>query len=276
MNRARKYDAELESIEIQLLIEGVRRHSGVDLEEYSGTALRRRIWGAVKTEKTRTISGLLEKLLHDAEVFHRFLDGLVTSEPSGPGFFRLLRNEIAPRLRTYPFVKIWQAGCDSLRDLYFTAIILHEEGLYEKSTIYATDVSETNLQRARDGQVALHGARELDRIYRESGGRGKLSEYFSGGRATGIFKPQLRRNMVFSQHNLATDGSFNEFNAILCRQLLDPLSDESRLHAHDVLYHSLIMFGALALGPRESVRNTPHARAYEELDEEQKLFRKIA
>ena len=124
MNRGRKYDAELESIETQLLIEGVRRHSGVDLEEYSGTALRRRIWAAVKTEKTRTISGLLEKLLHDPGIFQRFLDGLVTSEPSGAGFFRLFRNEIAPRLRTYPFVKLWQAGCDSLRDLYFIAIIL--------------------------------------------------------------------------------------------------------------------------------------------------------
>jgi chemotaxis protein methyltransferase CheR len=276
MNRGRKYDSELESIEIQLLIEGVRRHSGVDLEEYSGTAVRRRIWAAVKSEKTRTISGLLEKLLHDPEIFERFLDGLVASEPSGPRFFRLFREEVAPMLRTYPFVKVWQAGCDSLRDLYFLAIILHEEGLYEKSTIYATDISLTNLQRARDGVVALHGARELDRIYRESGGRGKLSEYFSGGRATGIFKPQLRRNIVFSQHNLATDASFNEFNAILCRQLLDPLSDESRLHAHEVLYQSLGMFGMLALGPRESVRNTPRERAYEELDEEQRLFRKIA
>lgn len=276
MNRVRKYDAELESIETQLLIEGVRRYSGVDLEEYSGVALRRRMWAAVKAEKTRTISGLLEKLLHDPEIFQRFLDGLVSSEPSGPGFFRLFRNEVAPRLRTYPFVKLWQAGCDSLRDLYFVAIILHEEGLYEKATIYATDVSETNLQRARDGHVALQGARELDRIYRQSGGRGKLSEYFSGGRATGIFKPTLRRNMVFSQHNLATDGSFNEFNVILCRQLLDPLSDESRLHAHEAFYQSLGMFGMLALGPRESVRNTPRGHAYEELDEEQRLFRKIA
>jgi chemotaxis protein methyltransferase CheR len=276
MNRPTKYDVELENIEIQLLIEGVRRHSGIDLEEYAGSAVRRRIWSALKAEKARTISGLLEKLLHDPEVFQRFLEGLTRSEPSDPKLFELFRNEVAPLLRTYPFVRVWQAGSDSLRDLYFIAIILHEEGLYEKSTIYVTDVSETNLQRARDGVIALGGTRELERMYRDSGGRGKLSEYFSGGRATGIFKPQLRRHMVFSQHNLATDGSFNEFNAILCRQLLDPLSDGSRARAHEVLYQSLGMFGILALGPRESVRNTPHERAYQELDGEQRLYRKIA
>src|SRR5262245_4399159 len=115
MTRARKYDAELESIELQLLTEGVRRHSGVDLEEYSGAVLRRRVWAALKQEKVRTISGLLEKLLHDPEVFQRFLDGLTKSDPSGPEFFRLFREEVAPMLRTYPFVRIWQAGSDSVR-----------------------------------------------------------------------------------------------------------------------------------------------------------------
>jgi chemotaxis protein methyltransferase CheR len=276
MTRARKYDAELELIEVQLLIEAVRKRAGIDLEGFSGSILRRRIWAALREEKARTISGLLEKLLHDSDALRRFLDGLTRVEPSRPEFFRLFREEITPRLRTYPFVRIWQAGCESLRDLYFTAIILHEEGLYEKSTLYVTDVNEANLERAKEGVFALAGSRELSKAYDESGGRGRVSEYFSGGRYTGFFKPTLRRNMVFAQHNLTTDSSFNEFNMIICRHSLEAYSDAARHHAHEVLYESLGMFGTLALGPRDTLRNTPRERRYEALDDPQKLFRKIA
>jgi chemotaxis protein methyltransferase CheR len=276
MTRPKKYSVELENIELQLLIEGVRRYTGVNLEDYAGSALRRQVWASLRSEKARTVAGLLEKLLHDPDVFRRFIDGFNRSEPSGPEYFQLFREEIIPLLRTYPFVRLWQSGCDSLRDLYFMAIFLHEEGLYEKSTIYVTDVSTTNLDRAQDGVFALTGSRELEQAYRAAGGRGRLSEYFSGGRCNGIFKPALRRNMVFSQHHLGTDGSFNEFNMIACRQALEPLSDATRARAHEILYASLGMFGILALGPNESIRNTPHERAYKELDAGQRIFRKIA
>ena len=276
MSRARKYDAELENIELQLLIEGVRRYFGIDLAEYAGSALRRQVWLALRAEKVRTVSGLLEKLLHDPDALGRFMDGFNRAEPSGPGFFKYFRHEIVPMLRTYPFAKIWQAGADSLRDIYFLAIILHEEGFYEKSTLYVTDTNKGNLDRAQDGMFSLGGVRELEKTYNASGGRGRLGEYFSGGRLNGIFKPQLRRNMVFAQHNLATDGSFNEFNMIACRQALEPLSDAARVHAHEVLFASLGMFGILAVGPQDSIRNTTHERRYKELDGEQRIYRKIA
>jgi chemotaxis protein methyltransferase CheR len=276
MSRSRKYDAELENIELQLLVEGVRRHSGINLDEYAGAALRRQVWLGMRAEKTRTISGLLEKLLHEPDALGRFMDGFNRSEPSGPRFFKTFRDDIVPHLRTYPFVRIWQAGCESIRDLYFIAIILHEEGLYEKSTVYVTDSNMGNLERAQDGMFALGGAREMEKAYDGSGGRGRLTEYFSGGRLNGIFKPALRRNMVFSQHNFATDGSFNEFNMISCRQALEPLSDATRLRAHEILYASLGMFGTLALGPQDSIRNTPHERAYKELDSKERIYRKIA
>jgi chemotaxis protein methyltransferase CheR len=276
MSRARKYDAELENIELQLLIEGVRRYFGINLEEYAGSALRRQVWLALRAEKVRTVSGLLEKLLHEPDALNRFMDGFNRSEPSGPGFFKYFRLEIVPMLRTYPYVRIWQAGAESLRDLYFMAIILHEEGFYEKSTLYVTDSNRGNLDRVQDGMFALGGVRELEKTYNSSGGRGRLGEYFSGGRLNGVFKPQLRRNMVFAQHNLATDGSFNEFNMIACRQALEPLSDSARAHAHEVLYASLGIFSVLALGPQDSIRNTPRERAYKELDADQRIYRKIA
>lgn len=276
MSRARKYDAELENIELQLLVEGVRRYFGINLEEYAGSALRRQVWLALRAEKMRTVSGLLEKLLHEPDALNRFMDGFNRAEPSGAGFFKYFREQVVPILRTYPFAKIWQAGAESLRDLYFIAIILHEEGFYEKSTLYVTDANRSNLDRAQDGMFALGGLRELEKTYNASGGRGRLDEYFSGGRLNGVFKPQLRRNMVFAEHNLATDSSFNEFNMIACRQALEPLSDAARAHAHDVLYASLGMFGVLALGPNDSIRNTPRERAFEQLDDEQRIFRKIA
>jgi chemotaxis protein methyltransferase CheR len=276
MSRAKKYDAELENIELQLLIEGVRRYFGINLEEYAGSALRRQVWLALRAEKMRTVSGLLEKLLHEPDALNRFMDGFNRAEPSGPRFFKYFREEIVPVLRTYPFVKIWQAGAESLRDFYFIAIILHEEGFYEKATIYVTDANRSNLDRAQDGMFALGGVRELEKTYNASGGRGRLGEYFSGGRLNGIFKPHLRRNMVFSEHNLATDGSFNEFNMIACRQALEPLSDTARAHAHEVLYASLGIFGILALGPNDSIHNTRNQLAFKELDGEQRIYRKIA
>ena len=276
MSRAKKYDAELENIELQLLIEGVRRYFGINLEEYAGSALRRQVWLALRAEKMRTVSGLLEKLLHEPDALNRFMDGFNRAEPSGPRFFKYFREEIVAVLRTYPFVKIWQAGAESLRDFYFMAIILHEEGFYEKATIYVTDANRSNLDRAQDGMFALGGVRELEKTYNASGGRGRLGEYFSGGRLNGIFKPHLRRNMVFSEHNLATDGSFNEFNMIACRQALEPLSDTARAHAHEVLYASLGIFGILALGPNDSIHNTRNQLAFKELDGEQRIYRKIA
>ena len=276
MSRARKYDAELENIELQLLIEGVRRYFGINLEEYAGSALRRQVWLALRAEKVRTVSGLLEKLLHEPDALTRFLDGFNRAEPSGAEFFKYFRQEIVPILRTYPFAKIWQAGAESLRDIYFVAIILHEEGFYEKSTLYVTDANRTNLDRAQDGMFSLGGVRELEKTYNASGGRGRLGEYFSGGRLNGVFKPQLRRNMVFAQHNLATDGSFNEFNMIACRQALEPLSDAARAHAHEVLFTSLGRLGVLALGPQDTIQNTPYGHAYKELDADHKIYRKIA
>lgn len=276
MSRSRKYDAELENIELQLLIEGVRRYFGINLEEYAGSALRRQVWLALRAEKVRTVSGLLEKVLHDPDALNRLLDGFNRSEPSGAEFFKFFRHQLVPILRTYPFVKIWMAGAESLRDIYFIAIILHEEGYYEKSTLYVTDSHRISLDRAQDGMFSLGGIRELEKTYNASGARGRLGEYFSGGRLNGVFKPQLRRNMVFAEHNLATDGSFNEFNMIACRQALEPLSDAARAHAHEVFFTSLGTLGVLALGPHDSIRNTPHERSYRELDPEQRIYRKVA
>jgi len=276
VSRSRKYTPELENIEIQLLLEGISRHYGFEFQEYAVAPMRRRIWQSIRREKVRTISGLQEKLLHDYPAMERFLTALSNGgSPYGPAFFVTFRNDVVPLLRTYPFVRIWQAGCHSARELYTLAILLQEEGLYEKSTIYATDVNEQNLQRVSDGVFPLAAVPEYSALYEESGGIESFTKYFSGGGRSGIFDQNLKRNIVFAQHNLATDSSFNEFNTILCRNILSAYNDKIQARAHKVLYESLGLFGVLGLGPKESIHASPKESCYAELDSEHRLYRKI-
>jgi chemotaxis protein methyltransferase CheR len=166
-------------------------------------------------------------------------------------------------------------GCTSARELYTLAIVLHEEGLYDKSTIYATDVNEQSLKRVSDGVFPLAAVAEYTALYRNSGGTEAFTDYYSGGGKSAIFDQRLKRNIVFGQHNLATDSSFNEFNTILCRNVLSAYNEGVQTRAHKVLYESLGLFGILGLGPRESLHPSPRENCYAELDSEHRLYRKI-
>jgi len=276
VSRPRKYTPELENIEIQLLLEGIARHYGFEFQDYATAPMRRRVWQSMRREKVRTISGLQEKLLHDYPAMERFLSAPPESAlPCGPAFYVTFRKEVVPLLRTYPFVRIWHAGCRSAPELYTLAILLREEGLYEKSTIYATDVNEQTLKRVSDGIFPLATVPAYSALYEKSGGRASFTDYFSGGGRFGVFDQDLKRNIVFAQHNLATDSSFNEFNTILCRNVLSAYSDNLQARAHKVLYESLGLFGVLGLGPKESIHPSPKESCYAELDSTHRLYRKI-
>jgi len=277
MTPREKYTPELENLEIELLLQAIERLHGVDLQECSTIPVRRRIWEAIKKEKVGTVSGLQERLLHDAEALHRFLKTVLPPVyPLSAEFFRKFRFELIPVLRTYPFIRIWQVGCNSVFETYALAIILLEEGVYEKSVIYSTDVSETLIQRGFDGIFSLTQLPKYENIYDKAGGRAILSKYFSGGGEHGMFDSILRRNMVFSQHNLATDSSFNEFNAILCRNPLKLYDRPTQERAHQILYDSLALFGILALTPGESLESLLTANCYAVLDAEHNLYRKVS
>src|SRR4030088_1150917 len=156
MARNHNYNLDLENIEIHLLLQGISRHYDFDLHEFSAAPIRRKIWQAIRNEKVGSVSGLQEKLLHDSACMARFLQSLTKGTPSfSPDFYLNFRKEVVPMLRTYPFIRIWQAGSASVKDVYSIAIILQEEGLYNKSTIYATDTDEASLQRAQEGIFAL-------------------------------------------------------------------------------------------------------------------------
>ena len=276
MTPREKYSPDLENLEIELLLQAIHRLQGVDLSEQPGPPVRRRIWEAIKRERTRTVSGLQEKLLHDSEALLRFLKTVVAPAlPYSPEFLARFRTDLIPIFRTYPFIRIWQIGCDSVFETYSLAIALLEEGVYDRCVIYSTDVNEAAIQQCYDGIFPLSQLPKYENIYEKSGGRGTLDRYFSGGGESGMFDLFLRRNMVFARHNLATDSSFNECNAVFCRFALKFLERSSQERAHQVIYDSLVQFGILGLSRGESLESSP-ARPYSEFDSELGLYRKAA
>lgn len=270
---------DLEALELELLTEGIYRHYGLDFRHYAVASLRRRVWGRVHAEKLTTITGLLERVLHDRDAMERLLTHLsinVTAMFRDPTFYRAFREKVVPTLRSHPFIRIWHVGCSTGEEVYSMAILLEEAGLYERSRLYATDMNETVLQQARKGIFAMNVMDEYARNYTLAGGERSLSDYYLTRYDYAMFHQSLRRNIVFAHHNLATDGSFNEFNVIVCRNVMIYFDRTLQGSVHRLFYSSLRRFGVLALGRKESLRGTPHEHDYEEIDPVEKLFRRQA
>jgi len=275
----RESDPDLEDIEIRLLLEGVHLHYGYDFREYAPASLKRRIGDLMRDERVASISQLQDRILHDASCFERFVIALtvnVTAMFRDPSFYLALRTRVVPLLKTYPFVRIWHAGCSSGEEVYSTAIVLTEEGIYDRCRIYATDLNEAVLKHAREGIYSLEYMQGYVNNYVKSGGRSAFSEYYVADNDSAIFRSSLRRNVVFSQHNLVTDRSFNEFNLILCRIGLSYVNQGLQNRVHHLLYESLAKFGVLALGRTEPISYTPHESRYEALEASEKLYRRVA
>ncbi|MFH7026084.1 MAG: CheR family methyltransferase [Heteroscytonema crispum UTEX LB 1556] len=272
-----KHPNELEDIEIQLLLEGVYRYYGFDFRNYALASLKRRIWNAIRAEKLTTVSSLLDKVLHDTDCMERFLLGLsvnVTAMFRDPSFYIALRNKVVPLLRTYPFIRIWHAGCSTGEEVYSMAIMLHEEGLYHRCRIYATDMNEVVLCKAKAGIFLLNLMQDYTQLYQQAGGQKAFSEYYTAAYDGAIFHSFLKENIIFSQHNLVTDASFNEFNVILCRNVLIYFNQQLQEQVHKLLYESLKRFGVLGLGKQESLFGTPYEHHYKVLDSQEKLYRR--
>ncbi|MBW4633436.1 MAG: protein-glutamate O-methyltransferase CheR [Iphinoe sp. HA4291-MV1] len=269
---------QLEDIEIQLLLEGIHRYYGFDFKNYAFASLKRRIWNIIRAEGLTSVSGLQEKVLHNPECMERFLYSLsvnVTTMFRDPSFFLIFRKEMVPILRTYPFIRVWHAGCSTGEEVYSMAILLHEEGLYHRCRLYATDINEMVLKKAKAGIYPLESMQEYTQNYLQAGGKKNFSEYYTAAYDHVIFSSFLKENMVFSQHNLVTDNSFNEFHIILCRNVLIYFNQNLQTRVHNLFYESLIQFGILGLGRQETLKFTLHEQDYEELEGGEKLYRKI-
>jgi len=199
----------------------------------------------------------------------------VTSMFRDPSFYAAFRETVVPALRTYPFTRLWCAGCSTGEEVYSLAILLHEEGVYERTRIYATDINENVLDAARAGVFPLDRMRQYTENYIRGGGKREFSEYYVAAYEGARFSRSLTENVVFAQHNLAMDRAFNQFNVIVCRNVLIYFDKSLQEHVHKLFYESLEMFGMLALGHKESVAFTRQAERYEPLDDIERIYRKI-
>jgi chemotaxis protein methyltransferase CheR len=236
------------------------------------------VWKRIYAEGLTTISGLTDKVLHDAQCMERLLLDLsvnTTAMFRDPTFYLAFREKVVPLLRTYPFVRIWHAGCSTGEEVYSMSILLQEEGLYDRCRIYATDINESVLQKAKSGIFPIATMQENTSNYIAGGGTGTFSDYYTARYDYAIFRPSLRENVVFAQHNLVTDASFNHFNVIFCRNVLIYFNNALQERVMQLFLNSLEMFGILGLGKKETVRYTSVAENYDELDAEERLYRRV-
>lgn len=269
---------EVEFVELELLLSGIADFWGYDFRNYARASLRRRVREAMRKEGVATISALQDRVLHDPVALGRFVASIsvhATSMFRDPEFYLALQKHMFPLLRTYPFVRIWHAGCASGEEVYSLAILLEEAGLYDRCRIYATDISMVLLERAMRGVVPLSHMKEYTKNYQLAGGKRAFSDYYAADSKNAILRERLRRNVVFSQHNLVSDGAFNEFHLVLCRNVMIYFDETLRERVVGLLHDSLVRFGVLGLGRKETLRYTPFYDRFEELAEDSKLFRRI-
>jgi chemotaxis protein methyltransferase CheR len=270
--------SDLETLEIDLVLEGIYQQYGYDFRAYARGSIKRRLWRRVYAEGLESISGLQERVLHDQDAMNRLLKDLsinVTSMFRDPDFFIAIRRKVVPMLRTYPFVRIWNAGCSTGEETYSLSILLSEEGLADRTKIYATDINETVLDFAKQGVFPIDKMRDYTENYIAGGGKTAFSEYYVADQLGARFNDSLRENVIFAQHNLASDRSFNEFQMIICRNVMIYFDRSLQERVHDLFYSSLGMSGVLALGRKESIKFTRNASAYEEIDSNEKLYKRV-
>jgi len=272
-------DAEARDAELGRLLDSVYQRYGFDFRDYARSSLRRRVQNAVRDLKLPDVTALRERVEQDRSAMEQLLIALtvnVTSMYRDPEVFLAFRQLVVPMMHSYPFTRIWHAGCSTGEEVYSMAILLHEEGLYPRCRIYATDMNEVVLKRAIEAVYPLDAMNSYADAYRLAGGTREFSEYYTARYGNAIINHWLRRNVVFGHHNLVTDRSFNEFHVIFCRNVMIYFNRHLQDRVHRLLFSSLRRFGVLALGLKESLVHTPHEHDYESVSPKLKLFRRRA
>lgn len=250
---------------------------GFDFRNYAYSSLKRRVNYFSTAEGLRTIDHLRERLPADPALLQRLVRSLtihVTAMFRDPGFYRALREQVVPIWRTYPFLRLWVAGCSTGEEVYSLAILLYEEGLYSRSRIYATDVSEPILAKARASVFSLSLMQEYTRGYQAAGGQADFSDYYTADNEAALIRPFLRENLIFAPHNLVGDGSFNEFHGIFCRNVMIYFNRALQARVHRLFYDSLVTFGYLGLGRSESMRYSGFDHLYDPVSTQDKIYRR--
>lgn len=266
----------IEDRELEILINEVYENYGYDFSGYSMASFKRRVDRLYQLDGFTNFKSFLEKIIDDTDYFSHMVEEItvnITEMFRDPHFYKVLRTEILPILATKPFIRLWHAGCSTGEEVYSMAILLKEANLLEKSLLYATDISPMVLDVARKGVFPLRMMKQYSENYMASGGRKDFSHYYTANYGLAKFREDLSSRMVFSQHNLVSDRSFNEFDLILCRNVLIYFDKDLQERAFHLFDDSLSKLGYLALGTKETIKYTSMQKRYKQFEKE-KIWRK--
>ena len=265
-------------IELKMLMEAIYLKYSYDFCDYTHASQKRRVLHAMREMGCATISALQERVLHQPKAFSELLQYLtipVTEMFRDPGYYAALREQVIPVLRTYPSLKIWVAGCSTGEEVFSLAILLKEEGLLERSMIYATDINPQSLEKARKGVFPLESMRSYTQNYQLAGGRRAFSDYYTAAYNAALFDKSLCENVTFADHSLATDTVFAETQLISCRNVMIYFKKKLQERALGLFHESLCHRGFLGLGSKESIDFSSYARHFEPIVKRERIFRKL-
>ena len=270
--------ADLEQLEATLFLEALHQRHGYDFRNYARASILRRVRRLMDKTGAASVSSMIPLLLHDAGFLPLVVETLsinVSEMFRDPEFFVLLRTEVIPYLKTFPFIKVWHAGCASGEEVYSLAMVLKEEGFYGRTTIFATDVNPMALERAKAGVYSLDAVKGFTANYQQAGGRAAFSDYYLARYGSAIMDASLRENVTFAPHNLATDGVFGEMHLILCRNVLIYFDRGLQNRVLRLFDESLAHGGVMALGSKESLRGSEVADRYLPMNTKWRIHKKI-
>lgn len=257
-----------QDIEIHLLLKAIQLKYGYDFQDYSQAHIKRRLLGRLSRSKLDSVSEMQHKVLNDADFFHTLLLDLslnVTEMFRDPKFFIAIREEVIPILKTYPFIKIWHAGCSTGEEVYSMAILLKEEGLLDRCLIYATDFNQIVVNKAQEAIFPLEKIKDYTKNYNKALGKASFSDYFHVQYGSAMIDKSLKKNIVFSDHNLVTDGVFGEMNIIFCRNVLIYFNRQLQNRVYKLFDESLLPGGILCLGSKETLIFSEYKVHYKQL-----------
>ncbi|MEX5746868.1 protein-glutamate O-methyltransferase CheR [Massilia sp. X63] len=264
-------------IELKMLMEAVYLKYNYDFREYTGASQKRRILVAMREMECDTVSSLQAKVMHAPDGFAQLLQYLtipVTEMFRDPEYWQALREHVVPFLKTYPSLKVWVAGCSTGEEVYSLAILLQEEGLLERTIIYATDINPESLDAARRGVFPLDRMRTYTENYQKAGGKGAFSDYYTAAYNGALFNRVLVENVTFADHSLATDSVFSETHFVSCRNVLIYFNRKLQDRVLGLFHESLCYRGFLGLGSKESIEFSSYGERFDVLSRRERIYRK--
>lgn len=268
---------ENKNIEIQLLLEAIYMKYGYDFRSYARASIKRRILHMLSISGCKNISEMQHQLLQDTNFFNKILLNFsinVSEMFRDPKFYKALRKKVVPVLKTYPFIKIWHAGCSTGEEVYSMAILLKEEDLYERTQIYATDFNEVVLEKAKEGIFPVNQIKEYTSNYQKAGGMESFANYYDAHYEFAKIDKSLKKNIVFADHNLSTDGVFGEMNLIICRNVLIYFNRDLQNHVIKLFRDSLVHFGFICLGAKEDLSFSEYKDDFEAVAAKERIYKK--